>query len=92
MKVIGVVPGTWRQSDEKLFFDNQNNVLSYRLIVDSKMVIELRKRVKELGRLKGFKRIRSHEKIKKHELYFAVLFIRISTSLHCFFISFTPSW
>ena len=69
IKVIGVIPGTWKQWDEELFFDFENNVLSYRFIVVSKMVGELRKQVKEYGKQQNKDSLRSPSKTSPRRLF-----------------------
>jgi hypothetical protein len=69
IKVIGVVPGTWKQSDEELFFDYENNVLSYRLIVVSKLIGDLRKKVKEYGKQQNIHSLRSPSKPTPRRLF-----------------------
>lgn len=47
MDSVGVKPETWKSANEELFYDSENNVLSYRLIVKSRMISELKKMIKK---------------------------------------------
>lgn len=69
MKIIGVVPGTWKQFSEELFFDVENNVLSYRLIVASNLVYNLRKQVKEYGKQHNIDSLRSPTRATPRRLF-----------------------
>jgi len=69
MKVIGIVPGTWKQFNEELFFDAENSVLSYRLIVASNLVYNLRKQVKEYGTQHNIDSLRSPTRATPRRLF-----------------------